>query len=487
MRQILLINDGELDIIDAIGEGTTAQVYKGRFRTALVAVKQYTQRAFLPWELNTVVSYVEPLINIRHPSIVLYLGVYLDGCKLFIVEEYMEKGSLRDLLSNPNLKISSSIRTETWKSIIRGLMYLHSYDPLIVHPNFNSPNILISANWNAKISDFQIHPIEATRASPDLESEGIYWAAPETITSLEITPSSNVYSLGIVTWELLTRDMPYHDEPPSVDLAFQISGNGRRPEIPSSCHYDLRCCLERMWSNDQARRPSLDEIMEVVEIIEKDESIFSERSSKIVKLKMKESLSEQVQGFVIVCIRVLFQTSLKKLINCEQALAGTASTAFIEKLVHSFNGRIIPANQSFWWCEFKDTADAILFCCDALKELKQYHEEWKHSIHPNSTEQQENYECIVNIGIDKRWRLRDPNSSTSSREYSDKLPERAMALCKLCRGDQILCSSPIFSDFELNERRMPVHVKAKANTSNIQAYEVSIIPSRHNARLMHII
>merc|ERR1712100_693769 len=87
----------------------------------------------------------------------------------------------------------------------RGMEYLHSRTPPILHRDMKSPNLLIDSNWRIKISDFGFSTIK--KAASNLTRVGSpVWAAPEVMRGEPYTEKLDIYSFAIVMWELLTRD-----------------------------------------------------------------------------------------------------------------------------------------------------------------------------------------------------------------------------------------------------------------------------------------
>ena len=99
--------------------------------------------------------------------------------------------------------------------LAKGMAELYNHVPAIQHRDLKSMNVLVSANWEAKVSDFGLarHRSETSQATSVRAKGGTFrWAAPET-PDCHFTEASDVYSCGITLWGLYTRELPYGDMP----------------------------------------------------------------------------------------------------------------------------------------------------------------------------------------------------------------------------------------------------------------------------------
>jgi len=148
-----------------------------------------------------------------------------------------------------------------------GMHYLHSLNPPLVHRDLKSANILIDKNWHAKITDFGIsrqlvpttmtHRVGTTR-----------WTAPEVLSYGEnrYTNKADVYSYGIVLYELVTKRTPFDDM--AWDYKVEIATmDGIRPKVPDKArnkHPELADLMERCWQHDPDIRPTFAQIFEIL-------------------------------------------------------------------------------------------------------------------------------------------------------------------------------------------------------------------------------
>lgn len=253
----------DLSLIRTIGRGSSGDVLLGEYLGASVAIKRLAKPLLSRQYLQRVKEQVEMLACLRHPNIVQFIGVSWDSiANVCIVSEHMERGDVYSLLhsahvnmtwNDPLLKIATDAA--------QGLCYLHHSEPPILHRDFKSTNLLVSATYGCKISDFG----ESRRQFEDRMTTIVgtpYWLAPEILREECYGAKADCYSFGIVLVELETRQDPYYDVDWNVfEIMMHIATGKLVPTLPSSClpaRYQLiRDCLEY----DPTRRPSMAEIL----------------------------------------------------------------------------------------------------------------------------------------------------------------------------------------------------------------------------------
>ncbi|CAN0434303.1 unnamed protein product, partial [Discosporangium mesarthrocarpum] len=168
--------------------------------------------------------------------------------------------------------------------ISRGMEYLHS--KRMVHGDLKSPNVLLTRGFRAKISDFGTVRIttEFTTMTTAVQSESsisLKWTAPEVLNQHKTTQSSDVYSYGIIVWEILTRKVPWEEVRRPVDIMLKVL-NGKRPQglqednshAPCS---DMRQVMEKCWVGTPGERPSFKDVVKLLEDEGQNLSPFPQR------------------------------------------------------------------------------------------------------------------------------------------------------------------------------------------------------------------
>ncbi len=171
---------------------------------------------------------------LRHPHVVLFMAAVIRPPYYILVMEYMMGGSLFDLLHNELLKeLPLSLCVRLMRQTACGMSFLHQSG--IAHRDLKSLNILLDDKGNAKVSDFGLTTMmQDTHAGSERRVAGsVQWAAPEVLCA-DDTHSydpfvADVYSFGIVMWELLRREVPYRDMQ-LVAITMAVVRDDLRPE-----------------------------------------------------------------------------------------------------------------------------------------------------------------------------------------------------------------------------------------------------------------
>ncbi|KAL6748992.1 kinase-like domain-containing protein, partial [Haematococcus lacustris] len=209
------LDPSRLELGQRIAVGGFAEVFVGRYEGTVVAVKR-----LLAHDADTVrqfVSEIRLLARLRHPHLILFIG-YTRRPEPCIVSEYMAKGSLFSLLrQRPGSPPDSRLQKAAAVAVARGMAYLHSRTPPILHLDLKTPNILVDAANRIKIADFGLSTVrQATFVSCGNGNGGgtPEWMAPEVLRSEPYAEPADVYSYGVVLWELLTGLVPWADYHP---------------------------------------------------------------------------------------------------------------------------------------------------------------------------------------------------------------------------------------------------------------------------------
>jgi len=264
-----LFNFEELELCEIIGTGFTAEVYRARWQGTEVAVKRL--RSPWPTEFHRELSVLQ---EFRHPNLVLFMGACTSG-EPAIVSELCEGGSVFQLLHQClGVALSWSQRLKVALDTAKGANFLHCRR--VVHRDLKSLNLLLFAKVTGpedvpqtKISDFGLsRPLPApscgsTVGGPCVMTGGVgtcHWMAPEVLSGMSYNEKADVYSYGVVLYEIACRHIPFEGsglEPVSVAVAVS---RGERPSLrhlPFDCPEELRYAMQRCWGQVPMARPGL--------------------------------------------------------------------------------------------------------------------------------------------------------------------------------------------------------------------------------------
>jgi mitogen-activated protein kinase kinase kinase 9 len=269
------ISWSELKVEEVIGAGGFGKVYRGYYRGHEVAVKAARRDPDEePGECKKKVLQEGKLFwLLKHENVVGLLGVCLEEPNLCLVMEYARGGALNRMLGGR--KIRPDVLIDWAIQIARGMNYLHQGAPIsIVHRDLKSSNILISERVEKeeellfktlKITDFGL--AREVNHTTKISAAGTYaWMAPEVIKTSKFSKGSDVWSYGIVLWELLTGETPYKGIN-DMAIAYGVAMNKLNLHIPTTCPEDWRSLMEDCWRFDCHERPSFQTIIDRLDVV----------------------------------------------------------------------------------------------------------------------------------------------------------------------------------------------------------------------------
>jgi serine/threonine protein kinase len=275
-QQLTLGNDisyFELKFGELIGRGALGEVYKATYRGKTVAVKKLfvgqglSQSEEFQKVFESFRKEIEIISLLSHPNIVKCLGGCSQPPNLCIVTEYCNGGSLYDLLHVKKDKLSPQQQIEFALGIAEGMEYLHSRKPMIIHRDLKSQNILLNDNI-PKICDFGVSQTKGTLTSALHSKVGTYnWMAPEVMENAKYTEKVDVWSFGMVLYELATNTIPYDycgDKVPF--LIREVCDKKKTPSFPVRQVIDptLLSLMQQCWTWDPQQRPSFSQIVQTL-------------------------------------------------------------------------------------------------------------------------------------------------------------------------------------------------------------------------------
>eukprot|EP01105_Mastigella_eilhardi_P007948 TRINITY_DN1967_c0_g1_i2.p1 TRINITY_DN1967_c0_g1~~TRINITY_DN1967_c0_g1_i2.p1 ORF type:complete len:618 (-),score=129.83 TRINITY_DN1967_c0_g1_i2:34-1887(-) len=265
---LLLAAEGNIDIdmkevtlCERIGSGTFGDVFKARWRGAVIAVKKLAPQQLSEEFLQEFQREVDLMKTLRHPNVLMFMGSCMHPPDVCIFMEYMCRGSLNSILRDLTVDIPWDLMFHMLIDAASGCLYLHSCTPPIIHRDLKSHNLLVSEMWRVKVSDFGLAKIMDNRTQTMTACGTPCWTAPEVLRNLHYSEKADVYSFAVVLWECLTREEPYSGMP-AFRVIFSVGHEGMRPPIPADTPTLYARLMEDCWDEDPQDRPSFDIILE---------------------------------------------------------------------------------------------------------------------------------------------------------------------------------------------------------------------------------
>ncbi|XP_010525852.1 PREDICTED: serine/threonine-protein kinase HT1-like [Tarenaya hassleriana] len=261
------INLGKLNMGPAFAQGAFGKLYRGTYNGEDVAIKILERPENDPEKGQLMEQQFQQevmmLATLRHPNIVRFIGACRKSVVWCIVTEYAKGGSLRQFLTKrQNRAVPLKLAVKQALDVARGMAYVHGLG--YIHRDLKSDNLLIAADRSIKIADFGVARIEVKTEGMTPETGTYRWMAPEMIQHRPYTQKVDVYSFGIVLWELITGMVPFHNMT-AVQAAFAVVNRGVSPPIPNECLPVLSDIMARCWDADPEVRPPFTEIVTMLE------------------------------------------------------------------------------------------------------------------------------------------------------------------------------------------------------------------------------
>ncbi|XP_030485929.2 serine/threonine-protein kinase STY8 [Cannabis sativa] len=264
-----------LKVEDKVGSGSYGDLYRGTYCSQEVAVKILKLERINAEMLRDFTQEVYIMRKIRHKNVVQFIGACTRHPNLCIVTEFMSKGSLYDFLHKQKAEFKLPFLLKVAMDISKGMNYLHQNN--IIHRDLKTANLLMDENEVVKVADFGVARVQAQSGVMTAETGTYRWMAPEVIEHKPYDHKADIFSFGIVMWELLTGEIPYSSLTP-LQAAVGVVQKGLRPTIPKNTHPRLVELLEGCWQQDPTERPNFSEIIEILRQISKEVN-GKERSS----------------------------------------------------------------------------------------------------------------------------------------------------------------------------------------------------------------
>ncbi|XP_047407125.1 fibroblast growth factor receptor 1 isoform X10 [Sciurus carolinensis] len=246
-------------------------------RVTKVAVKMLKSDA-TEKDLSDLISEMEMMKMIgKHKNIINLLGACTQDGPLYVIVEYASKGNLREFLQarrppgleycynpshNPEEQLSSKDLVSCAYQVARGMEYLASKK--CIHRDLAARNVLVTEDNVMKIADFglarDIHHIDYYKKTTNGRLP-VKWMAPEALFDRIYTHQSDVWSFGVLLWEIFTLGgSPYPGVP--VEELFKLLKEGHRMDKPSNCTNELYMMMRDCWHAVPSQRPTFKQLVE---------------------------------------------------------------------------------------------------------------------------------------------------------------------------------------------------------------------------------
>uniref|UniRef100_A0A6B2L9K1 Protein kinase domain-containing protein n=1 Tax=Arcella intermedia TaxID=1963864 RepID=A0A6B2L9K1_9EUKA len=266
-----------LEYTKHLGTGAAGDVYKGLYEGNVVAIKVLSVKS-QEKEVEEFKKEFEILKAVRHTNVVYFFGVAMKP-HLCMVMEFCARGSLHHVVSDPAGEIGWARAISFCKQMTAGLKALHQNNPVILHRDLKSLNLLVSQDWVIKIADFGLSRFNTVENLETIKQmRGTYqYLDPEVYNGAPFKPPSDIYSMAVIFWELVMRVITGNYQQPygefkNLQFDFQIiiqsAKEDLRPTIHPNCPPLFKNLIVRCWHKAQVERPTLDQIAQSLDEIQ---------------------------------------------------------------------------------------------------------------------------------------------------------------------------------------------------------------------------
>ncbi|KAJ7961097.1 Protein kinase superfamily protein [Quillaja saponaria] len=269
----LLVDPKLLFIGAKIGEGAHGKVYEGRYGDRIVAIKVLNRGSTSEERVsleNRFAREVNMMSRVKHENLVKFIGACKDPL-MVIVTELLPGMSLRKYLVSIRPKLLDlRLAINFSLDIAHALDCLHANG--IIHRDLKPDNLLLTANQKSvKLADFGLAREESVTEMMTAETGTYRWMAPELYSTVTLRQGEkkhynnkvDVYSFGIVLWELLTNRMPFEGMS-NLQAAYAAAFKQERPSLPEDISPDLAFIIQSCWVEDPNMRPSFSQIIRML-------------------------------------------------------------------------------------------------------------------------------------------------------------------------------------------------------------------------------
>ncbi|XP_058879544.1 mitogen-activated protein kinase kinase kinase 7-like isoform X4 [Acipenser ruthenus] len=250
----------DIDVEEVVGRGAFGVVCKAKWRGKDVAIKTIESES----ERKAFSVELRQLSRVNHPNIVKLYG----SCNnpVCLILEYAEGGSLYSVLhgAEPLLYYTAAHAMSWCFQCSQGVSYLHGMKPkALIHRDLKPPNLLLVAGGTVlKICDFGTACDIQTHMTNSKGSAA--WMAPEVFEGNNYSEKCDVFSWGIILWEVITRRKPFDEiGGPAFRIMWAVH-NGTRPPLIKNLPKPIESLMTRCWSKDPSQRPSMEEIVKIM-------------------------------------------------------------------------------------------------------------------------------------------------------------------------------------------------------------------------------
>jgi len=255
-----VINRDDITLQEKIGKGEFGDVRLGMYNGSKVAVKELIKDTSAATQ--KFLTEAKVMTSLQHENLVRLLGLVIEDKngrnKIFLVTEFMGKGSLLEYLrSRGRQYVTKKDQIGFAYDTCCGMAYLESQ--LVVHRDLAARNVLLADDGQAKVADFGLASTDG--ANIDSGKLPIKWTAPEALRLSQFSNKSDMWSFGVLLWEIYSFGRVPYPRIPLGDVVKHVE-KGYQMEAPEGCPQQVYTIMKEAWELDPAARPTFHQAQE---------------------------------------------------------------------------------------------------------------------------------------------------------------------------------------------------------------------------------
>ncbi|CAG9325326.1 unnamed protein product [Blepharisma stoltei] len=275
--RLTIIKGEELEFQDVLNRGSSCIVFKGKWRGSEVAIKQFKlEYSTSEKDLQKYIKEMQVLSQIRHPNVLLIMGICIDQPNLCLITEYVPNSSLFYAIHKNKARILTlSERFNIGIQICKALAYLHTNDPPIIHRDLKPENCLLDHAMNVKLADFGLaRPVSSFSAEESQSMTTICigttrFMAPELFDKDKVDSIGvevDIWALGCLLIELFSNKRPWHyiSSSKASNIFYEIFNKKPIP-IPDTITPEVSLIIQECCRYNPRRRPRITDVLDRLE------------------------------------------------------------------------------------------------------------------------------------------------------------------------------------------------------------------------------
>lgn len=258
------IDRNELELIKKLGHGQFGEVWQGTWR----GITQVAIKTFKPGSMSQseFIDEAQIMKKLHHPNLVQLMAVCSREQPVYIITELMENGDLLNYLRQDKVG-QVDILIDMAVQVCTGMQYLETKN--FIHRDLAARNVLVGKDSIVKVADFGMSKVVTNTEYKAQEGAKfpVKWAAPEVAQSSKFSTKSDVWSFGILLWEIMSKGCVPYPGMNNTEVLREVNHRGYRMQAPAGCSPSVHRVMLDCWEHSPDNRPHFVDVRAKLEAI----------------------------------------------------------------------------------------------------------------------------------------------------------------------------------------------------------------------------